>query len=453
MFKKVLIANRGEIALRVIRACRELGVATVAIYSDVDKDSLHVTMADEAYCVGPAQVINSYLNMHNIISAALISKADAIHPGYGLLAENISFAEICEGHSIKFIGPPVHSMALMGDKSKARETMDSLGIPIVPGTRNIQNPREALDFAKEVGFPLIIKATSGGGGKGMRVAHNEEELQKFITTARAEAKSSFGDDRLYVEKYIQRSRHIEFQILADEHGSVVHLGERDCSVQRRNQKLIEESPSGAVSKKLRKDMGDAAVKGAHRTDYAGVGTVEFLLDLESGLFYFIEMNTRIQVEHPVTEMVTGIDLVKEQIRMACGEKLKMTQGDILLTGHSIECRINAEDPEKSFAPSTGTITSLHFPGGPGVRVDSHIRQGSVVQPYYDSLIAKLITYGKDRNEAIARMYRALEETVISGVKTTLPFHKKILKSPSFKDGEIHTAFVESCLDSILSLVK
>ncbi|MDQ7824457.1 MAG: acetyl-CoA carboxylase biotin carboxylase subunit [Candidatus Eremiobacteraeota bacterium] len=450
MFKKILIANRGEIALRVIRACRELGIATVAIYSEVDKESLHVKMADEAYCVGPARVLNSYLNIPNIISAAIISKAEAIHPGYGLLAENVAFAEICDSHGIQFIGPSVASMVLMGDKSRARETMEGYGIPIVPGTKIIQNSKEAADFARKCDYPLIIKATSGGGGKGMRVVTNEEELLKCIMTAKAEARTSFDDDRIYLEKYLPRSKHIEFQIVADERGNVIHLGERDCSIQRRNQKLIEEAPSGAVSKKLRKEMGDAAVKGSKLSGYTGVGTIEFLLDLDSGRFYFMEMNTRIQVEHPVTEMVTGIDLVKEQIRIAAGEKLMLSQGDVALYGHSIECRINAEDPEKGFAPSTGVITKLHFPGGPGLRIDSHIYQGSEVSPYYDSLLAKVISFGHDRSEAIARMRRALDEFQIEGVKTTVPFHKRILESVDFRKGEIHTSFVEKSLSQILS---
>jgi acetyl-CoA carboxylase, biotin carboxylase subunit len=453
VFRKILIANRGEIALRIVRACRELSIRTVAVFSEVDRDSMHVRMADEAFCIGPAQVLQSYLNIPNIISAALISKAEAIHPGYGLLAENPNFAEICESHSIKFIGPTVQSMMLMGDKSKARETMEASGVPIVPGTRIIQNSKEIQDFVKKVKFPLIIKATSGGGGKGMRVVNEEEELIKCITTAKAEARTSFGDDRIYIEKYLPRTKHIEFQILADERGNVIHLGERDCSVQRRNQKLIEESPSDAVGKKLRKEMGDAAVKGAASTSYAGAGTIEFLLDLDSGQFYFMEMNTRIQVEHPVTEMVTGIDIVKEQLKAAAGEKLEITQNGVSIEGNSIECRINAEDPEHNFAPSTGTITRLHVPGGPGVRVDSHIYQGCPVHPYYDSLLAKLITHGKNREEAIARMKRSLEEFVVEGVKTTIPFHRKIISSDSFRKGEIHTQFVETSLSSILSLVN
>jgi acetyl-CoA carboxylase biotin carboxylase subunit len=450
MFKKILIANRGEIALRIIRACRELGIRTVAVFSEVDRESLHVKMADESYCIGPAQVIQSYLNIPNIISAALLSRADGIHPGYGLLAENTSFVEICKSHSLKFIGPTIDSMNLMGDKSKARETMQKLGVPVVPGTKIIETTREAQDFARKIGYPLIIKATSGGGGKGMRVVAGEEELLKCIPTAKAEARTSFGDDRIYVEKYLPHTKHIEFQILADEHGVVLHLGERDCSVQRRNQKLIEESPSGSVGKKLRKEMGDAAVTGARETGYTGVGTIEFLLDLDTSRFYFMEMNTRIQVEHPVTEMVTGIDIVKEQIRVAAGQHLELSQNDIQLGGHSIECRINAEDPTHNFAPSTGTITLLHFPGGPGVRIDSHIYQGAPVHPYYDSLLAKLITSGKDRDEAIVRMQRAVDELRIEGVKTTIPFHKSIMASSFFRKGEINTTFVEKSLASILN---
>ena len=421
MFKKILIANRGEIALRIVRACRELGVKTVAIFSEVDRNSLHVAMADESYCVGPAQVLQSYLNIPNIISAALLSKAEAIHPGYGLLAENTSFVDICQSHGIKFIGPSVESMNMMGDKSRARETMHRLGIPIVPGTKIIENSREAQDFARITGFPLIIKATSGGGGKGMRVVSGEEELLKCITTARAEARTSFGDDRIYVEKYLPHTKHIEFQIIADEHGNVLHLGERDCSIQRRNQKLIEEAPSGAVSSKLRKEMGDAAVRGARETGYTGVGTIEFLLDLDTGSFYFMEMNTRIQVEHPVTEMVTSIDIAKEQIKIAAGEKMKLTQNDVQIKGHSIECRINAEDPAHNFAPSTGTITVLQIPGGPGIRVDTHIYAGAQIHPYYDSLLAKLISHGKDRSEAIVRMQRAIAELRVEGVKNDNSF--------------------------------
>lgn len=451
VFKKILIANRGEIALRIIRACRELGIQTVAIFSQVDRESLHVKMADEAYCIGPAPVINSYLNIPNIISAALMSKSEAIHPGYGLLAENVDFAEICESHSIKFIGPRTSSIILMGDKARARETMHNIGVPVLPGTSIIRNAKEAIEFARKVDFPLIIKATSGGGGKGMRVVNNEEELQKCLSTAKAEAKSSFGDDRIYIEKFLARSKHIEFQIIADEYGNVLHLGERDCSVQRRNQKLIEESPSVAVNNKLRKEMGEAAVRGSLNTDYTGVGTIEFLLDQDTGKFYFMEMNTRIQVEHPVTEMVTGIDLVKEQIKISNKEKLTFNQKDVCISGHSIECRINAEDPQKSFAPSTGTITELHLPGGPGIRIDTHIYQGSPVHPYYDSLLAKLISFGKDREEAVKRMQRALDEICIEGVKTTVGFHKRMLLSDAFKKGEVTTSFVENELKSILNL--
>lgn len=453
MFKKILIANRGEIAVRVIRACRELGVATVAIYSEADRDSMHVALADEAYCVGSFQVINSYLNIPNIISAAIISKSDAIHPGYGLLAENASFAEICESHKIKFIGPSVNAMLLMGDKSKARETMQAEGISVLPGTSIIQNSKEVMDFVKQVDFPLVIKATSGGGGKGMRVVSEEASLIQSIITAKTEARNSFGDDRIYIEKYLPHAKHIEFQILADEYGSVIHLGERDCSVQRRNQKLIEESPSGAVSKKLRREMGEAAVRGAASIGYSGVGTIEFLLDIDSGKFYFMEMNTRIQVEHPVTEMVTGVDLVKEQIRVAYGKRLNLIQSDVTLQGHSIECRINSEDPEIDFAPSTGIVTRFQVPGGPGIRVDSHLYSGCPVLPYYDSLLAKVISHGRDRDEAIARMQRALDEMKIEGVKTTIPFHKKILSNPHFKKGDIDTSFVERYLPSILNLVN
>lgn len=443
MFKKVLIANRGEIALRVIRACRELGVRTVAVHSTVDRDSLHVTSADESFCVGPGPVSQSYLNIPNVLSAGLVAGADAVHPGYGFLAENPDFVEICESHGLVFIGPSAHSMRLMGDKSQARETVQSVGVPVLPGTKDVADGSEARKFGDEHGYPIMIKAAAGGGGKGMRVARDSSEISRLFDTAKMEAQAAFGDGRIYLEKFLPKARHIEFQIMADQHGNVVHLGERDCSVQRRNQKLIEESPSLVLPEDKRREMGEMAVKAAQACNYEGAGTVEFLYDAKSGGFYFLEMNTRIQVEHPVTEMVSGLDLVKEQISVAAGERMAFTQDEVSLFGHAVECRINAERPDEGFAPSMGTITRLHFPGGPGVRVDTYLQQGSKVQPFYDSLLAKIITHGRDREEALKRMERVLRELKVEGIETTAPFHLRILANEFFRRGEIHTTFIEN----------
>ncbi|MBI3928250.1 MAG: acetyl-CoA carboxylase biotin carboxylase subunit [Armatimonadetes bacterium] len=443
MFKKILIANRGEIAVRVIRACRELDIRTVAVHSDVDRDSLHVEIADETFCVGPGPVSQSYLNIPNVLSAALVAGADAIHPGYGFLAENADFVEICHSHDLTFIGPRVEAMRLMGDKARARRTVTEVGVPVLPGTQEIEEAEHAVVFGKEHGYPVMIKAAAGGGGKGMRVARDSEEMRRLFETARGEAESAFGDGRIYLEKFLPNARHIEFQILGDDHGNVIHLGERDCSVQRRNQKLIEESPSLALDPERRQEMGAAAVRAASACGYTGAGTVEFLFDPAGGRYYFLEMNTRIQVEHPVTEMVTGLDLVKEQIRIASGDRLHLSQNRVLLNGHSVECRINAERPDDDFAPSQGTISEVHFPGGPGVRIDSHLRPGYRVQPYYDSLLAKVITHGRDRDEALARMQRVLSEIRISGVDTTIGFHRRILNNPLFRRGEVHTTFIEN----------
>jgi len=441
VFRKVLIANRGEIALRVIRACRELGLRTVAVYSEADRESLHVRFADEDVCIGPPNARESYLNIPRIIAAAEISGADAIHPGYGFLAENAEFSEICEASEITFIGPTPHQIRMMGDKATARSTMRDVGVPIVPGTDAIADPEEALIAAREIGFPVLIKASAGGGGKGMRVALDEDEFVTQFGMARSEAGAAFGDDTVYIEKYLARPRHIEFQILGDSHGRVIHLGERDCSIQRRHQKLLEEAPSPALSPELRKAMGDAAVRGAKAIDYVGAGTIEMLLN-EDNSFYFMEMNTRIQVEHPVTEMCTGFDLVKEQIRAAAGLPLSIPEVEIHLRGHAIECRINAEDPARNFAPSPGTISTFHLAGGPGVRVDTHAYAGYKVPPFYDSLIGKLIVHGATREEAIARMKRALAETVIEGVHTTIPFLMEVMDNPDFVAGEVDTKFLE-----------
>ena len=441
MFKKVLIANRGEIALRVIRACRELGIATVAVYSEADRESLHVRFADDDVCIGPAPARDSYLRIPRLIAAAEITGADAIHPGYGFLAENAEFAETCEASNITFIGPTAAQIRVMGDKAAARKAMSEVGVPIVPGTPGpVEEPEEALEFAASIGFPVIIKAAAGGGGKGMRVAKDADDFVRSFQLARSEALSAFGNGDVYVEKYLQRPRHIEFQVLGDTHGRVIHLGERDCSVQRRHQKLIEEAPSPAVTPDLRQRMGDAAVRGAKAIDYVGAGTIEMLLD-EDGSFFFMEMNTRIQVEHPVTEMLTGVDLVKEQIRVAAGEPLSVTEMPAL-RGHVIECRINAEDPARNFQPSPGKIDVIHPPGGPGVLVDTHVYAGYTVPPYYDSLIAKLICQGRDRDEALRRMRFALESFVIEGVKTTAPFLSRVMDHPAFRAGDIDTKFLE-----------
>lgn len=442
MFKKVLIANRGEIAVRIIRACKELGIETVSVYSEADKESLHVHMADEAYCIGPRLSAESYLNMYNIIIVAKKTGAEAIHPGYGFLAENAEFSKLCADNDIVFIGPSPEAIRKMGEKAVARETMKKAGVPIVPGTEGIiEDESEALRTAKEIGYPVIIKATAGGGGKGMRVAETEEELKKAISMAQQEAATAFGNPGVYLEKYIEEPRHVEIQIIADKHGNFVHLGERDCSIQRRHQKLVEEAPSPAVDEELRAKMGEAALKAARAVNYTGAGTVEFLLDKHKN-FYFMEMNTRIQVEHPVTELVTGIDLVKEQILVAAGEKLSFTQEDVKMNGWAIECRINAENPDKNFMPSPGKIDMYLPPGGMGVRVDSAVYPGYVIPPFYDSMVAKLIVHGRDRNEAIAIMKRALDEFVIEGVDTTIPFHRRLLEHGAFVSGEFDTKFLE-----------
>jgi acetyl-CoA carboxylase biotin carboxylase subunit len=445
MFSKILIANRGEIALRIIRACRELGIRTVAVYSQADKDSLHVRFADEAICIGGPQSSNSYLNIPAIISAAEITDVEAIHPGYGFLAENPHFAEICESCQITFIGPTPDNIKLMGDKMAARSTMQKAGLPIVPGSATaIKNKEEAIKTAKKIGYPVIIKAAAGGGGKGMRICHNDIRLVSSLMIAQQEAEANFGNSNVYIEKYIEKPRHVEIQILADKHGHTVYLGERDCSIQRRHQKLLEESPSCAVDNKLRKRLGEAAVKAVKSVNYVSAGTVEFLLD-PSSRFYFMEMNTRIQVEHPVTEMVTDIDLVKEQIRIASGEKLRLQQDDVRIEGWAIECRINAEDYENNFMPCPGKIETLNLPGGPGVRLDTHIYPGYEISPYYDSLVAKVITHGKNRQETIRIMQRALNEFAIAPIKTTIPFHLRLLENVAFLKGDISTHFVQEML--------
>jgi acetyl-CoA carboxylase, biotin carboxylase subunit len=441
MFKKVLIANRGEIALRVIRACRELGIQTVAVYSEADRESLHVRFADDDVCVGPAASRDSYLKIPRIIAAAEITGADAIHPGYGFLAENAEFAETCAASNITFIGPSAEQIRVMGDKAAARKAMSEVGVPIIPGTPGpVEDVDEALEFARQIGFPVIIKAAAGGGGKGMRVAKDPDDFSRSFQLARSEALSAFGNGDVYVEKYLARPRHIEFQILGDKFGNVIHLGERDCSVQRRHQKLIEEAPSPAVTPELRQAMGDAAVAGAKAIDYVGAGTIEMLLN-EDGSFYFMEMNTRIQVEHPVTEMLTGIDLVKEQIRVAAGEPLSVLSLPAL-RGHVIECRVNAEDPSRNFQPSPGKIAVFHPPGGPGVRLDTHVYTGYSVPPYYDSLLAKLICQGRDREEALVRMQNALEMFFVEGVTTTIPFLARVMANERFRAGDVDTKFLE-----------
>ncbi len=440
MFKKVLIANRGEIAVRIIRACRELGIATVAIYSQADADSLHVSLATEAYCIGPAQSSKSYLNIPAIISAALTSGADAIHPGYGFMAERADFVDICEEHGIKFIGPSSSAMRKMGDKATARKTMQDNNVPTTPGTDLIEDVYEAKEFAKKAGYPVIIKATAGGGGKGMRIVRNENELEENMKLCKTEAQNAFGNAGVYIEKYLENPRHIEVQIIGDSYGNVVHLGERDCSIQRRHQKLIEEAPSPAINEVTRNAMGKAAVTAAKAINYEGAGTIEFLLDTD-GKYYFMEMNTRIQVEHCVSEMIANVDLVKEQIKVAAGERLSFNQENITLKGHAIECRINAEDVEKDFMPCPGEINGYIAPGGFGVRVDSHSYPGYKIPPYYDSMIGKLICWGKDREEARRRMYRALKEYVITGIKTTIPFHQEIIENDIFISGNFNTGFI------------
>ena len=442
MFKKVLIANRGEIALRIIRACKELGIPTVAVHSEADTDSLHVSFADEAVCIGPAPSNESYLDPRRIISAAEITGADAIHPGYGFLAENADFADMCENSGIKFIGPSAQVIRDMGNKSRAKEMMIKAGVPVVPGSEGVvESLEQGLAIAEEIGYPIILKAVSGGGGRGMRIIRAKEDFETNFQMAQAEARGAFGDPSMYIEKYIENPRHIEIQILADEHGNVVHLGERECSIQRRHQKLLEEAPSIAIDPELRQRMGSVAAKGAKGVGYFSAGTIEFLLDDDHN-FYFMEMNTRIQVEHPVTEIVANLDLVKEQIRIAAGEKLGVSQKDIEIKGHAIECRINAEDWEKNFMPNPGKVEVFHLPGGPGIRIDSHVYQQYQIPPFYDSLIAKLIAYGRDREEALARMNRALDEFFIEGVKTTIPFHKKLINHPDFVSGKFDTGFLD-----------
>ena len=442
MFSKILIANRGEIAVRVIRACKELGIRTVAIYSEADRNSLHVRLADEAICVGGARAEQSYLNIPAIISAAEITDVDGIHPGYGFLSQNAHFAEICESCNITFIGPSAHSIRLMGDKIAAKDLMRKSGIPIIPGSMSaVRNKEDALKTARRILYPVIVKAAAGGGGRGMRVCHNDVRLISALMTCQAEAEASFGNGDVFVEKYLQEPRHIEFQILADKSGHTIHLGERDCTIQRRHQKLVEEAPSPAVDHRLRRKMGELAVRAAKAAGYASVGTVEFLLD-KDGSFFFIEMNTRIQVEHPVTEMVTGMDLIKEQIRVAAGDSLGIKQDDVRLNGWAIECRINAEDPANGFSPCPGRITEYQPPGGPGVRLDTHVFAGYDVPPYYDSLLAKLITTGQTRQEAIRVMQRALDEFLIEPIRTTIPLHKQILNDPTFWRGQIATDYLD-----------
>jgi acetyl-CoA carboxylase, biotin carboxylase subunit len=442
MFKKVLIANRGEIAVRVIRACKEMEIKTVAVYSEADKEALHVQMADEAFCIGPTASKDSYLNMTNLISVAVLTQADAIHPGYGFLAENADFAELCTSCNITFIGPDADAINKMGAKAVARETMKSAGVPTVPGTEGlIEDVEEAVQTAQIIGYPVIVKATAGGGGKGMRVANDESELRRAIRQAQKEAETAFGNPGVYLEKYLEEPRHVEIQIIADKFGNTVYLGERDCSIQRRHQKLVEEAPSPALDQALRERMGKAAVAAAKSVNYHGAGTVEFLLD-KHGQFYFMEMNTRIQVEHPVTEMVTGIDLIKEQISVAAGNPLSFEQSDVVINGWAMECRINAENPAKNFMPSPGRVDMYLPAGGYGVRVDSAVYPGYQISPFYDSMVAKLIVWGKDREEVIARMKRALEEFVISGVKTTIPFHLQLLEHEAFVRGDFNTKFLE-----------
>jgi acetyl-CoA carboxylase biotin carboxylase subunit len=444
MFRKILIANRGEIALRIIWACRELGIKTVAIYSTADRDSLHVRFADEDVCIGPPKNVDSYLKIGAVIAAAEITDADAIHPGYGFLAESAHFAEVCEACRIRFIGPSPNVIRLMGDKAKARESAQAAGVPVLPGSKGpVQDEEEAARLASRIGYPVIVKASAGGGGRGMRVVSSPDQLGAMLTAARTEAQAAFGVPDVYLEKYLRNPRHIEFQVLGDSFGNIVHLGERECSIQRRHQKILEESPSTALSAKLRRRMADAALKLSRSVGYQNAGTLEFLLD-EEGRFYFMEMNTRIQVEHPVTEMVTGIDLIKEQIKIAAGESLGFRQEDVSHTGHAIECRINAEDPV-TFTPSPGTITTFHLPGGPGVRIDTAAHPEAKIPPYYDSMIAKLITRGNNRMEAISRMRRSLEVMVVEGIRTNIPLHRRILNDPEFIRGHLDTGFLDRLL--------
>ena len=441
MLKKILIANRGEIAVRIIRACRELGIRTVAVYSEIDKNSLHKELADEAVCIGPAPSNKSYLNVKAIIEAACLTGCDGIHPGYGFLSENSSFAKMCDEIGIKFIGPTHKMIELMGNKSKAKETMKNAGVPVVPGSDGlVDNVLEAIKVALRIGYPVILKASSGGGGKGIRIAYNEKELVKFYDLVRQEAKISFNDDSIYIEKFIENPRHIEVQVMADEHGSVIHLGERDCTVQRNNQKMLEETPSGVITDKLRQKMGKITVNALKEIGYSNVGTIEYLLDKNKD-FYFMEMNTRVQVEHPITETITGVDIIKEQLRIASGEKLQYKQDDIKFTGHSLEARINAENPYKNFMPCPGEIKELHIPGGNGVRIDTAIYPGYKIPPTYDSMIAKVIVHGKDRNESIAKMKSALGEFVIDGISTNIDFLYKILEDEDFISNNYDTSFI------------
>jgi len=446
MFRKILVANRGEIALRIILSCKELGIKTVAIFSEADRHALHVRFADEAICIGPPKSADSYLNIPSVISAAELSNADAIHPGYGFLSESAYFAEVCEASRVKFIGPSSEAIRLMGDKARARSEMNRLGLPVLPGSADaVHTDREAVTTAEGIGYPVIIKAVAGGGGRGMRVVNNRSELLAALKTAQAEAANAFGVPHCYIEKFIERARHIEFQIMADEYGNAIHLGERECSIQRRHQKLIEESPSVIMTPELREEIGNRVVNAVKEVGYSNVGTLEFLVD-ERKNFYFMEMNTRVQVEHPVTELVTGIDIVRDQILIAAGERLSHRQEDIHFRGHALECRINAEDPV-THKPSPGKITSWHAPGGPGVRIDTAAYAEYVIPPYYDSLIAKLIVHGSTRDEAIRRMERALDMFVLEGVKTTVPLHQKILRTPEFRKGEIYTKLLEHLQDT------
>ena len=441
MFDKILVANRGEIAVRIIRACREMGIKTVAVYSEADRDALHTMLVDEAICIGPAASSQSYLNMERILSACVVTQADAIHPGFGFLSENARFAELCEKCSIAFIGPSAEIINRMGNKSEARKTMMEAGIPVVPGTKEpVFTAERGLELAESIGFPVMIKASSGGGGKGMRVSRSREDFTENFQNAQLESVKGFSDDTMYIEKYIEQPRHIEFQIMADKYGNVVHLGERDCSIQRRHQKVLEESPCQVISDELRKKMGQTAVMAAKAVNYENAGTIEFLLDKDKN-FYFMEMNTRIQVEHPVTEMVTGLDLIKEQIRVAAGEPLSVKQEDITISGHALECRINAENPSRNFMPCPGKITNIHLPGGNGVRLDTHIYSDYIVPPNYDSMLLKLIVHGKDRQEAIAKMRSALGELIIEGIETNVDFQYEIINHPAFQSGETDTGFI------------
>lgn len=445
MFKKILIANRGEIAVRIIRACRELGIRTVAVYSTADKSSLHAQIADEAVCIGPADSSKSYLNVEAIMAACEITGADAVHPGFGFLSENSRFAHICEKCGITFIGPSPSSIDMLGDKATAKKTMENAGIPVIPGSKGaIESVESAKELASKIGYPVLIKAAAGGGGRGIRIVNSEDELEAQITAAKQEALSFFSDDAVYLEKFIERPRHVEIQIAADKHGNVVYLGERDCSLQRRHQKVLEESPSPVMTEELRAKMGQAAVQAAKVSNYYNVGTIEFLVDKNND-FYFMEMNTRIQVEHPVTEFVTGVDLVKTQIKIADGQELDFTQDDISVKGHSIECRINAECPEKNFRPCPGVISVLYTPGGPGIRVDSAVYQGYTITPYYDSMISKLIVYGKDRQEAIMKMKWALSEFIVGGIDTNIDFQLELIKSEGFEKGNYDVGFIEDFL--------